>query len=130
MEKVSEMIRRLCKYTFFLLAFYVLGWGFTSYKAVFLGLIVGTSLSLFNIYLLARRVEHLTLAAARGEKVRSLGTIARMATALLAVMIAIKFPNVFHLVSVIIGLMTSYFVIIIDFFIQSILSHNRNMEKK
>lgn len=130
MENISDIFRRLWKYTCFLLAFYVLGWGFTSYKTVFLGLIFGTSLSLFNMYLLKTRVEKMTQAVIQGGKVRSLGTTARMATAILAVMIAVKFPNTFHLISVIIGLMTSYFVIIIDFFIQSLLSHKNNTEKK
>ncbi len=39
--EILEMYTRQRKYIFFLMAIFVLGWGFTSYKAVFLGLTVG-----------------------------------------------------------------------------------------
>lgn len=39
-----------------------------------------------------------------------------MAAAGLAVLIALRFPEYFHFISVIIGLMTMYVVIMIDYF--------------
>ncbi|SID23919.1 Uncharacterised protein [Mycobacteroides abscessus subsp. abscessus] len=41
-----------------------------------------------------------------------------MATAVLAVMISMKYPDEVHLISVVLGLMTSYIVIMIDYFLQ------------
>lgn len=119
MPDVQTIFLRQRRYIFTLLSLYVLGFGFTSYKTIFLGLILGTSLSLFNIWLLARRMDRFGDAVVKGEKVRSLGMISRMATAVFAVMLAVEYPEHFHLYSVILGLMTSYIVIMIDFFIKT-----------
>lgn len=119
MPELQAMYIRQRKYIFFLLSFYVLGWGFTSYKTIFLGLILGTSLSLFNLWLMASRVNKLGEAVSKGEKAKSLGMFLRMAAAVLGVAIAMKFPEYFHLISVILGLMTAYVVIMIDLFFQT-----------
>ncbi|KAB2336509.1 ATP synthase subunit I [Cytobacillus depressus] len=123
MPELKLMYIRQRKYMFLLLSVYVLGWGFTSYQSIFLGLILGTALSLFNLWLMARKVDRFGEAVAKGEKVHSLGMISRMATAVLAVMIAMKYPEKVHLISVVIGLMTSYIVIMIDYFLHSIHLH-------
>ena len=124
MPEFQTMFARQRKWMFFLLSFYVLGWGFTSYQSIFLGLILGTSLSLFNLWLMARKIDKFGQAAAEGRTVRSLGSFSRMATGALAIVITLKYPNQFHLISVVIGLMTSYIVIMIDFFM-----HNRHSDK-
>lgn len=119
MSELSEMYTRYRKYMFFLLAIYVLGWGFTSYQPVFLGLILGTSLSLFNLGNLVKKTAKLGEVAANGEKKKvSLGLLTRMAAAILGVAVAMEFPEYIHLLSVIIGLMTFYIVIMIDSFFQ------------
>ena len=120
MPELQQMTTRYRRYMFYLLALYVLGWGFTSYQTVFAGLILGTVLGFFNIWLLAKKTDMLGEAVAKGGKVRTLGTLSRMATAVLAVVIALRFPEFFHFVSVILGLMTFIIVIMIDFFLQSI----------
>lgn len=116
---IRTIFNRLRRHIFFLLAFYVLLWGFTPYKAVFLGLTLGTSLSLFNMWLLVKRMDRFSSAIDEGKPLRSLGTVSRMATAVLAVLIALKFPEHLNIYSVIVGLMTSYIVIMIDFFVQT-----------
>jgi ATP synthase protein I len=123
MSEIKAMYIRQRKYIFFLLALYVLGWGFTPYQSVFLGLVLGTSLSLFNLWLMVRKTDKFGDAVLQGKKVRSLGSFSRMATAALAVIIALKYPDSFHLISVVLGLMTSYLVIMIDFFLQSFHLH-------
>jgi len=119
MPEYKMMYIRQRKYMFFLLSLYVLGWGFTSYQTIFLGLILGTSLSLFNLWLIMRRIERFGEAVTSGRKVNSLGTVSRMASAVLAVMIALRFPEKIHLISVVFGLMTAYIVIMIDYFLQA-----------
>ncbi|PLT31696.1 ATP synthase subunit I [Peribacillus deserti] len=118
MFDLDKMFYRELKYIIYLVAFYVLGWGFTPYKPVFLGLAFGTCLSLFLLWTMVSKNRKLTKAAMEGTKMKSVGTLSRMATAALAVSVALQFPDALHLGSVIIGLMTIYFVIIIDFFIQ------------
>lgn len=119
MTELQAMYGRQRKYIFYLLAMYVLGWGFTDHQTVFLGLILGTALSFFNLWLMVRKNHQFGEAIAQGKSVRSLGMFSRMATAVLAAMIALEYPETFHFASVIIGLMTSYLVIMIDFIIQS-----------
>jgi ATP synthase protein I len=60
-----------------------------------------------------------------GGKIRSLGLLTRMATAVLAVLIAMEYPEYIHLISVIIGLMTAYIVIMIDSFFQFFHLHKK-----
>jgi ATP synthase protein I len=129
MPDVKTIFQQHSKYILFLLSLYVLGWGFTSYKTIFLGLILGTSLSFFNMWLLANRMDKFGDAVVRGERVRSLGMISRMATAVLAVLLAVEYSDFFHLYSVILGLMTSYIVIIIDFFLHAFLLRKKREER-
>ncbi|ANB58833.1 ATP synthase I chain family protein [Anoxybacillus sp. B7M1] len=112
---MQQMFLRQQKYIFYLLSLYTLGWGFTSYKTVFLSLILGTVISLFLLWSLVRKVEKFGRAVAQSQKVRSLGTFSRLAAAVLAAAIAIEYPQYFSIIPVTIGLMTSYFVIMIDF---------------
>ncbi|WP_064091934.1 ATP synthase subunit I [Rossellomorea aquimaris] len=116
MPELHQMFNRQRKYIVYVLSIYVLGWGFTAHKSVFLGLILGTSLSFFMHWGMAKRVTKFGDAVLAGKKVRSLGTTSRMAAAALGVIIATRFPETFHLLSLIIGLMTTYIVIMIDYF--------------
>lgn len=124
MSELKGMYTRQRKYIFFLLALYVLGWGFTDYQHIFLGLVLGTSLSLFNLWLLVRKTDQFGDMLLQGRKVRSLGLLSRMAAAVFAVIIALEYPEHIHLVSVVIGLMTAYLVIMIDFIVQTFRSRN------
>ncbi len=118
MLQFKTMFTRERKYIVYLLAVYVLGWGFTSYQSIFLGLILGTTLSLFNLWLLVRKIDQFGEVMEKGGKMRSLGLMSRMAAAIFAVLLAVEYPEYIHLISVVIGLMTSYLVIMIDSFIQ------------
>ena len=120
MPEMKIMFNRQSKYIIYLLAIYVVGWGFTSYQTVFGGLILGTALSLYNLWLINRKMKKFSRALDEGTKIKSLGTVTRMASAGLAVLLALEFPEHFHLISVVWGLMTAYIVIFIDFFIQLI----------
>lgn len=124
MPEYYAMFARQRKYLFYLLSIYVLGWGFTPYQPVFLGLIIGTSLSLFNLWLMIKKVDQFGEAVVNGGKIRSIGLFSRMATAVLAVIIATEYPEHVHLISILMGLMTIYIVIMIDFIIQAFLSRD------
>ncbi|MEG9296098.1 ATP synthase subunit I [Mangrovibacillus sp. Mu-81] len=120
MPELHQMFNRQRKYILYLLAVYVLGWGFTDHKSVFLGLALGTALSLYMHWGMTKRVDKFGEAVVAGKKVRSLGTTSRMAAAALGVIIVTRFPETFHLLSLIIGLMTTYIVIMIDYFFSTI----------
>ncbi|WP_235848322.1 ATP synthase subunit I [Litchfieldia alkalitelluris] len=120
----GTMLKRHRKYIFYFLAVFVLGWGFTTYQPAFLGLIIGAAASYYNHLLLYRKVNKFSEAVVKGKKVYSLGTISRMTIAGLAVFISLKFPEYINVYFVMLGLMTSYIVIFIDFIIQSKLKTN------
>ncbi|MDQ0200867.1 ATP synthase subunit I [Neobacillus ginsengisoli] len=123
MPEFRVMYNRQRKWIFYLLSFYVLGWGFTSYKTIFLGLILGTCFSFLNLWMLVRKTESFDKAIAKGKKVRSLGSLQRMATAAIAVIIALRYPQYFQIIYVVLGLMTSYIVIMIDYFYHALHVH-------
>lgn len=120
MSQFREMFNRQRKYLINLLALFLIGWGVTPYKAVFLGLVLGTAFGLYNYWLLARKTNKFGEAAAVGKGVRSLGFFSRMAMAGLATLIALEYPEKVHLISVVIGIMTPYLVIMIDSIVQTL----------
>jgi ATP synthase protein I len=120
MPDFKEMFKRQQKWIFYLLSIYVLGWGFTSYKAIFLGLILGTCFGYLNLWLLVRKTISFDKKVSQGKKVRSLGSLSRMAVGGIAALIALRYPEEIHIVSVVIGLMTSYIVIMIDYFFHAL----------
>lgn len=129
MPDLKQHFHRYTKYILYLLSIFVLGWGFTPYPSVFLGLILGTSLSLFNLWLIRKRMERFDRAIDEGKKVRSLGTFSRMASAGVAVLIALEFPEFIHMISTVIGLMMVYIVIMIDYFWQQLILHKKREER-
>ncbi|GAA0436333.1 ATP synthase subunit I [Lentibacillus halophilus] len=100
----------------YLLALFVLGAGFTPYSHIFLGLILGGSVSLYNLWLLQRKINTFAASVASQTSAGSLGSMSRIAAAALAVLIALRFDASIDVISVLVGLMTSYLVIVIDFF--------------
>lgn len=115
MSQYENMIRRQRKWMFYLLAILVLGAGFTPYTSIFLGLLLGSLVSFYNLYLLQKKIVDFTDAVAKKQKARGLGTFSRFAAAALAIVIALRFEEDINIIAVIIGLMTSYPVIMIDF---------------
>ncbi|CAH0345076.1 ATP synthase subunit I [Bacillus sp. CECT 9360] len=118
MPEMQLMFNRHLKYLLYLLAICVLGWGLTDFRPIFAGLALGTAFSFFNLWLIMRRMYAFNAAISSGGKFRSLGTMSRMASAALAAIIALAYPQQFNLISVVLGLMTAYIVIAIDYLIQ------------
>lgn len=115
MSHYERMAARQRKWMFYLLAVLVAGIGFTPFSKIFLGLLLGTVFSFYNLWLLQRRVKFLGDAVAVKEKPRGLGTGARFASAVAAIVIAGKYAIHLDVLSVIIGLMTSYIVMVADY---------------
>ncbi|MEH7107581.1 ATP synthase subunit I [Bacillus sp. JJ1764] len=123
MPDFKELYNRQRKWTFYILSICVLGWGFTSYKTVFLGIILGTIFSNVNLWLLMRKADKFDKAISQGKKLRSLGSLQRLAMAAISVTIALKCPQYFRVEGVALGLMTSYIVIMIDYFYHALHVH-------
>ena len=123
MEGLREIYTRLKKMIFFILAFCVIGWGFTPYQDMFAGLIIGTLFGVYNMWILVRRMEKFDRAVAEGSKVRSLGTALRFASGVAAVAIAILFAEHIHLVSTVIGLMVPYALLLAERIVYHVKHH-------
>ncbi|WP_047981133.1 ATP synthase subunit I [Ornithinibacillus contaminans] len=117
MTNNQTAMSRQRKWMFYLLAILVLGVGFTPYVTIFLGLLLGSAISFYNLYLLQKKTSEFTEAVAKKQPARGLGTISRFAAVALAVIIALRYEAYFNMIAVIIGLMTSYLVIMIDFIV-------------
>ncbi|WP_251551781.1 ATP synthase subunit I [Neobacillus muris] len=123
MPDFRTMFNRQRKWMFYLMSIYVLGWGFTSYQTIFLGLILGTCFGYLNLWMLVRKTESFDKKVSQGKKPRSLGSLSRMAMAGIAALIALRYPDQFNMISLVIGLMTSYIVIMIDYFYHAVNQH-------
>lgn len=115
MQYYERMISRQRKWMFYLLALLLLGAGLTPFLRIFLGLLLGTILSFYNLWLMQRKIDQLGKASTEQRTSQGIGTFTRLASAVLAVLVALQYPEYFHLISVVIGLMTAYLVIMIDF---------------
>jgi ATP synthase protein I len=120
MTDLRDIYVRQRKYILYLLSFYVLGWGFTPYQTVFLGLILGTVISFYNLWVMVRKTERFGQAVAEGRSAKTIGTFTRLASAALVVLISYRYPELFHIAGAILGLMTLYIVIMIDIIIHTI----------
>ncbi|WP_409303217.1 ATP synthase subunit I [Peribacillus sp. SCS-155] len=120
MPELEVMFTRQRKYIMFLLALYLLGGAVTPYHSIFYGLILGTAFSLFNFWSMVRKNRKFSEAVSAGKKVKSLGSLTRLTIGALAAVIALRYPEHFNIVSVVIGLMTAYVVIMIDYFVQNL----------
>ncbi|SHG68996.1 ATP synthase subunit I [Ornithinibacillus halophilus] len=118
MQEYEKRAARQRKWMFYLLAIFVLGAGFTPYVQVFLGLLLGGVVSFYNLFLLQKKTTEFTEAIATERRPKGLGTVSRLAATALAVIIALRYEEYFNMIALIIGLMTTYVVIMIDFLIK------------
>lgn len=117
MPDIQYLYNRYRVYMYNLLAVLLIGWGITSYKQIFLGLILGTAVSFINLWLLYRKTTRLSEVVLEGKAMYSIGSFSRFAYAILAILIAIKFPNYIDILSTLIGLLTAYIVMALDSFV-------------
>lgn len=120
MSDYARMVSSQLKWTLFLLVAIAIGAGITPYTRVFLSLLLGGLVSLFNLWLLQRKVNAFGKAVSEKGKAMSLGTFTRVLTSVLVVLIALKFEATFHIYSVVIGLVISYVVLMINLSIEAV----------
>ncbi|GAB4074803.1 hypothetical protein GCM10028778_23060 [Barrientosiimonas marina] len=126
MSQYNQMVMRQRKGMLYLLAILVIGSGFSPFPAIFLGLLLGSLVSFFNLWLLQRKIQRFVENAAEGESVFGLGTLSRLAAAGLAVLIAMRFD--FHILAVVAGLGSSYAVIVISFLLPGLNTQKKQSE--
>ncbi len=113
MSNYRTMAIRQRKWMLILLALFIVGAIILPNKHFFLALVLGTGISFYNLWLLQRKTNLLGEAAEREGSRKGIGTISRLAAAALGVLIALRYD--LSITGFIIGLMTAYPVIMIDF---------------
>ncbi|GGM32636.1 hypothetical protein GCM10011351_18340 [Paraliobacillus quinghaiensis] len=114
MQEYQQMITRQKRWLFYYLIIVVVGTVATSFHSIFNGLLLGSVVSSFNLWLLQCRVQKLGEAVVKGKKTMGIGTIVRFTLIVLTLFIAETFAQYFHFFAVIAGIMTMYVVIMID----------------
>ncbi|MFC2948911.1 ATP synthase subunit I [Virgibacillus sediminis] len=126
----DSMLKRQRKWMFYLLALLVLGAGFTPYIRIFNGLLLGSAVSFYNLWLLQRKTDLLGESVTKGGSRLGIGTFSRMAAAAAAVLVALRFEEQFHIIAVVIGLVSSYIVMMLDLFIQLIVNKKKDSPER
>mgnify|MGYP002507980963 CR=1 FL=1 len=108
METLQEAHLKQRRMMYIILALFVLGWGFTEWKTIFAGLILGSLFGLYNFWILVRKASRYEQAIAEGKKRISLGSALRFASGIAAVAIAMTRPDQFDLISTVIGFVIPY----------------------
>ncbi len=114
MQTLQEIYKKQKKVLFFLLALFVLGWGFTDFKTVFAGLILGSLFGLYNFWILVRKMEKADQKFAEGKQSLSLGTALRFASGVAAAAIATAMPEHFDLIGTVIGFAIPYILLLVE----------------
>lgn len=105
----------------FLLALFVLGAGFSSYTRIFNGLLLGGVVSFYNLWLMQRKIEQFGKSVSEtGGARQGLGTFSRLAAVSLCTVIALKYDEFFHIIAVVIGIASSYFILGLDILLRII----------
>lgn len=120
MPELHHIFAMQKKMFFFLLALCALGWGFTPYQSIFAGLAVGAFFGTYNFWILVRKMDKFDKSISEGKRVASLGSALRFGSGIAAVAFAITWPEDFHLVSSVIGLMIPYVILLVGSIVSSV----------
>ncbi|AXI10629.1 hypothetical protein CUC15_17535 [Oceanobacillus zhaokaii] len=125
MYEYGSIVTRQRKWMLYLLAILVLGAAFTPYSRIFQGLLLGSIVSFYNLWLLQHKTKALGEAVAESRSVRGgLGTFSRLAAVALTVLIALRFEENFHFIAVVIGIVSSYIIMGLDILFRMVTGRN------
>lgn len=113
MKDYTTLTKRFTFYTIVLIIIFAILSFLPSYQSVFLGLLVGSLVSLVHLWTTYFQVKRLGEAIEEGRSKFSLGTLFRIGIALAVLYVAYQNPDIFHFTSVIIGLMITYIIIFV-----------------
>lgn len=121
MVEFDHMVSNQRKWMLCLLGFFILGFILTPYRNAFLGLFFGGVISLINLFLLHAQGKKFAKAVIGEGNFMMIGPFLRLLIVCATLFLAYKFANTVLFWSMVIGLVTSYFVMIGDVFMRSLL---------
>lgn len=113
----KQRVIRISKYTAILLIIFLVG-VFTPLSNIFLGLLVGTTVSLINTVFTAWKINIIggiaATASSHDNRRASAGMLTRIALSVLAIMVAMEYPDYFNIYSTLIGLFIVQVITVVD----------------
>lgn len=119
MKEYEAMTARQRKWMLYLLAILVLAVGFAPYPRIFQGLLLGTAASAYNLWLLQRKMGQFAQSIEDNKTRAGIGTLSRLAAAMLVTLIALRFEEHFHIIAVVVGLVSYYIIMMADLIIHT-----------
>ncbi|OIJ21793.1 hypothetical protein BKP45_03595 [Anaerobacillus alkalidiazotrophicus] len=113
MEDYIALTKRYTFYITIIVSIFLILAFITPYKSIFLGLFLGSVMSLGKLWSTYFQVKRIGESLDKGRAKWSLGTMFRMLLVLATVYFASQYPDQFHFISVIIGLMLTYIIIMV-----------------
>lgn len=114
----KRRIVRIIRYSVIVLVIFLMG-ALTPYKDIFFGLALGTFVSILNLSITANKVNKIGEVAASkdihttGRPIFT-GMLSRFALALLAIMLALEYPQYINFISTLLGLFIAQVIAVID----------------
>ncbi|MFS0788430.1 ATP synthase subunit I [Shouchella sp. 1P09AA] len=122
-EQISarSQMKRYSLVSMLVAAVFLVGYFVSSVQHVFLGLLLGFGASYLNLWTTYRNARHVgkTSSSTFSMLIVGLGYVFRMLLALVAVGLALLYPDTFHLIAVVIGIALMYIVMMVDLVIKA-----------
>ena len=114
MRSYETLAKKYSIYTVILIVIFLLLALVLNNTVFYLGLALGSVFSLINLLMTYFQVKRVVKSVETGKAKLSLGTVSRIISAIIPVIIATQYESVFSIVGVIIGLMVTYAMILIE----------------
>ncbi|WP_212929903.1 ATP synthase subunit I [Shouchella clausii] len=109
----------------FISLIFVIGSIFTPLQTIFLGLLLGVSVSYLNLWITYHNASVIGTNVAPSKRpfmgFAGLGFVFRLIFAFIAIWLALQFPENIHIVAVVVGLGLLYGVMMVDMFIKALI---------
>jgi len=120
MEEYERLVERQRKWMLYLLVFFLIGASITSHQRIFLSLLLGYVVGYYSLRFLQSRIKAFGRAVVEKGSSANLGTFIRLGGIAVVAVMALRFPEKVHLLSVIAGIGIAYVILFFDFTLQAI----------
>ena len=114
MSDLRAHVIRLTRTMLYILALLVLGWGFTAHQTIFASLLLGATVSFVNALYTAFKAQQFRKLIEAGRRPKGSGMLTRFSMVALAAVVAMRYPDFFHIPSLAIGLMAAPIILFVD----------------
>ncbi|MFB4163312.1 ATP synthase subunit I [Alteribacillus sp. JSM 102045] len=114
MKTFEGNVKRYVLLTLCAMSVYFFGWAVMPYNKVFFSLGTGVLIGLFNLLSMSREVKKFGEAEGKQKRKFTFGMLSRFAAGALAAVLFVRFPEHFHIIGLVAGIVTPYVIILIS----------------